>query len=725
MRLFITHVEQDYVYAAQLVDELAQGDHGVVAYNPRWPDDYWQAQLNQQDLLLYLHSAFSDQRHVAHTQLEYARLAHKPLVVVKLDDSPLPDSLPYTLLLNADEHNAQALAEVIPHAIRLLTEQQRQQARPIAANRPSTPPNRIRLRWEHNGQHYIQRFGLEYPLIIGRSDECDICIPDKRISRTHASIYLKEQQRYLINLSETNYVYVEQEGQKFTLHYDQEVALTRDAIFRLSHLPFEVYEESEGLAEEAHKTCPVCGRAFDTDVVHCPHDHSLVWYHKIYMLRTSTGRELRAALCESPRPMPSSNPNTPAKDTFTTTRSGVDMRAYPQTDEIALPSGGAAMTQDPYPPSPTWIAEAEQALNQTSRAPNPTSATNLRQYLAQNDETPLSMQAIRPPSPERGIPPSATQATYVPPFDEEITFVETGEPVFELPSPSTTANPARTRPAIQWRNAPDLAGLNQTQWPSACAFMPNSVAANGLYEVLVYLHWADALELVLQEVKKTHRPLATISTPPSVAQPSHLYTLTLELNGARLNQASQQVVWPPLQPGQSYEGASFLFNTPPDLRQTLTGRVVVYRDALLVGQIPLQMTYNPAQSAPLLTQGVHLQALKPLFVCYAGDDLRLAEYLGGQVTEMNDAVLTQIYQLRRQGEWHHSLFDLLHHSQAFQLFWNPTTAQSAYCQREWQAALQIAAEFPAPFLYPTYWEDSLPPPPPELSHLRFQRVWMP
>lgn len=743
MRLFITYVEQDYFYAAQLADHLSHSPHQVLAYNPRWPDDYWQQHIDQHDVLVYLLSHFSDPRHVSYNHLLYAQQSHKPIVIINIDASHVTEELPYYVLINANGFTGADVGDILPYTLRLMDEQQRhqQQSLPIRQAKPDRPraaQNRIRLRWEYGGQTYIKQFALDYPIILGRGDESDVVIPDKKISRTHASIYVKDRQRYLINLSETNYVYVEQDSKRTTLKYDEELILAPDAVFRLSDIPLQVYDTTEGPNEESQKSCPMCGRTYDHDVAHCPHDHTPLWYHKIYLLRTITGQEVRTAILESPRPGPNSLPSlplVPIPDTSSTTKGGIDMRDYPQTDQlppldkVQRPEEHTAVASswdedDTTPPIPVQPFIVEDSLTGHTLIDNGTPAT-FQQYLAQTDATPFSLKAVSTPAPQRGIPtPPYT------PFDEEITFVDTGEVVVE--QQTFIATMESSNPSLQWNTSPVLSDPNHVQWPTASAFMPASIAPNQLYELRLMLYWPEVIEEVMEVVKypskafgSTPRGTPVIPTPPS--QPDHLYTLSLELPHAKLNQSSQQVMWPPANRDVGYQSASFLFNTPPELHQSIVGRVIVYRNALLVGQIPIEIPYQPAngQYDGFLAIGAHLQPLKPLFACFAAEDSALMAYLQRESYALDDRILNRIYTIRSEDGWRNIMLDLVSSSQAFQLFWNHATAQSPHCQREWQYALNIAAAHPQPFIYPVYWEDTLPQPPVELSQLRFQRVRLP
>ena len=53
----------------------------------------------------------------------------------------------------------------------------------------------------------------------------------------------------------------------------------------------------------------------------------------------------------------------------------------------------------------------------------------------------------------------------------------------------------------------------------------------------------------------------------------------------------------------------------------------------------------------------------------------------------------------------------------FQLFWSNTAAASKYVRQEWEHALNLQRQ--QGFIRPVYWQQPMPPPPPELGAIHF------
>jgi hypothetical protein len=68
--------------------------------------------------------------------------------------------------------------------------------------------------------------------------------------------------------------------------------------------------------------------------------------------------------------------------------------------------------------------------------------------------------------------------------------------------------------------------------------------------------------------------------------------------------------------------------------------------------------------------------------------------------------------------------ELIDGAEVFQLFWSRSSARSTYVRQEWEHALGYEARRPR-FIQPVWWEEPMEPPPPELTHLHFERVDIP
>ncbi|MDQ7027464.1 MAG: toll/interleukin-1 receptor domain-containing protein [Anaerolineae bacterium] len=85
------------------------------------------------------------------------------------------------------------------------------------------------------------------------------------------------------------------------------------------------------------------------------------------------------------------------------------------------------------------------------------------------------------------------------------------------------------------------------------------------------------------------------------------------------------------------------------------------------------------------------------------------------------------YSIRSGEHWQAALATAIDESDIFQLFWSENSSTSTNVRHEWDYALKYkcADNHCVGFIRPVYWQQPLPPPPPELGHLNFRFVPFP
>jgi hypothetical protein len=152
--------------------------------------------------------------------------------------------------------------------------------------------------------------------------------------------------------------------------------------------------------------------------------------------------------------------------------------------------------------------------------------------------------------------------------------------------------------------------------------------------------------------------------------------------------------------------------------------VTVFHGPLIVGEIPIQIKLAQHTAAPTLNQSGELRRLDPIFASYSHRDTPVMEYFRRARQNMGQKMLVDVYDLRAGEHWADRLLEMIDESAAFQLFWSKHSAQSNYCRKEWEYALSRARQRPR-FIQPVWWDAPMPPPPPDLADLHFQRITLP
>jgi hypothetical protein len=326
-------------------------------------------------------------------------------------------------------------------------------------------------------------------------------------------------------------------------------------------------------------------------------------------------------------------------------------------------------------------------------------------------------EAVPPPVPA-GPPPAAPPppAQAIPPY---------------APPPQPQARPERSRTESQ-TTIGGAFGLGVEQFkkqvenPVFSAFYPQLAAPNATYALMVFAHIEAALDQV-RSIAAGYAPQMG-GTPKHASEASRfavksgaLLTFVPHVNGLSFTPERQVITWDALQTGAAYKEAVFLFQTPSVVQSNFEGRVMVFDGPLLIGEIAVQI----AAGAGSATQEANMRRFDPIFASYSHRDTPVMEYFRRIRGALGQKMLVDIYDLRAGDHWADKLLQMIDQSSVFQLFWSRYSAESKYCQQEWQHALRYL-EQRENFVQPVFWtREPSPTPPPELARLHFEKVTLP
>jgi hypothetical protein len=351
-------------------------------------------------------------------------------------------------------------------------------------------------------------------------------------------------------------------------------------------------------------------------------------------------------------------------------------------------------------------------------------------------------QIAKPAPPPKPITPITPPATIAPtpappppqpiPNDKKDIFDDEDEAEFEQPGAVGGVTPEEKATGEMPRLAPQ--GQSQqsraTEPTHFTAFYPPQVKPNAQGALMVFVHLPSAYDTIKQ-LASSYKTLlgdkpSTHTTPSNAPlQAGNPITLVVRVNGLDFAKGEQTIVWQP-----PYQLVTFLFTVKPDASPVLSGQILVFDGALVVGEIPLTIAVTTAQNASLPSSDIPNNAesgfkkYEAVFASYSHRDTPVMEYFRRIRQKTGQKLLVDIYDLRTGEEWNKRLLQMIDESQVFQLFWSPASASSPYCQQEWQHALGYLPDRPR-FVQPVWWGKDITAPPPELAHLHFQKVALP
>jgi len=157
--------------------------------------------------------------------------------------------------------------------------------------------------------------------------------------------------------------------------------------------------------------------------------------------------------------------------------------------------------------------------------------------------------------------------------------------------------------------------------------------------------------------------------------------------------------------------------TSAPLNRAANGLLTFTVAGVIVADIPLAVFVGEAASAGEPASGM-ARLYQAIFCSYSHQDMKIVERVERAYKALGLDYLRDVVSLKSGTHWSEELLGLIDQADIFQLFWSEAAAQSDYVRQEWQYALRLSRDN-ARFIRPVYWQQPMPPPPPEMTHIHF------
>jgi hypothetical protein len=153
------------------------------------------------------------------------------------------------------------------------------------------------------------------------------------------------------------------------------------------------------------------------------------------------------------------------------------------------------------------------------------------------------------------------------------------------------------------------------------------------------------------------------------------------------------------------------------------GAITFSVEGVMICEIPLSIYVTSGAPAPQIAARTTPEPaagnpFHAVFCSYSRKDIHVVERVERVIKTLGYDYLRDLTTIRPGEEWDERLLQMIDRADIFQLFWSSNSATSNAVRKEWDHALKLAKTRPA-FIRPVFWEQPMPPPPPELGHINF------
>jgi hypothetical protein len=258
-------------------------------------------------------------------------------------------------------------------------------------------------------------------------------------------------------------------------------------------------------------------------------------------------------------------------------------------------------------------------------------------------------------------------------------------------------------------------------------YHPKEIKPAVWYDLLAYAHLPSAFQIVESDSKTRLGPDADDygkgrgRATQDIKRGAEI-TVVPELLGCRFNPPSSSFLWL-----EDWHRAEFRLQADPDLPGfglggAVNGRVAFYVGPVLVAEAKIWAHLSDeadVTAADLPETPVTVDPYQAIFVSYSHKDATIVDQLERAYTVLGNEYLRDVRMLRSGEKWSPALLRKIEEADIFQLCWSHTAKKSSYVEQEWRHALGLDRSY---FIRPTYWEEPMPEPPPELSEFHFARL---
>ncbi len=355
------------------------------------------------------------------------------------------------------------------------------------------------------------------------------------------------------------------------------------------------------------------------------------------------------------------------------------------------------------------------------------------------DQTPTGTY---PTAPGSATPPGTVDRAGKRLFEDEPTQIPSpppaaGTPAPPAPPPQSAPSPVSPAPVAAPQPAqpsapPEPAPAIPTEDVRFTVFHPKEVAVERWYTLLTYAHIEAALAQVQADAARFKEDMggnprqAQSSAPAQLARGTEI-TVLPQMDGVEFNPERITFKWV-----EDLHRAEFRMRAAKPLAGLAgNGTVSILVGPVIVATIKIGMLFDDEDStlplkdvAPAQATASIYQAEK-IFISYSHKDTPVATACRAVYKALGYDVLIDVDKLRSGENWTEALMRLIDNADIFQLFWSQNSAQSNFCRKEWQYALEQEKLKGNAFIRPVYWEQPLVPPPDELEPLHFAYVALP
>ena len=320
-----------------------------------------------------------------------------------------------------------------------------------------------------------------------------------------------------------------------------------------------------------------------------------------------------------------------------------------------------------------------------------------------------------PPTPSKGVPSFAAG-----PAAAEFTRM------FERVPPSATAAQPAPPPAPVAAPAPgEFRMFGYAISPVRFSvYHPRAIAPVIWHTLIAYAHIPDALDTVnkdlearLGRAKAKPYGKGSASATQTIQRGAEIVVVP-DLPGCACNPPRISFLW--LEDWHCAEFRVRTISEAPASHAAMHGKVSFYVGPILVAEVRVDAVFSSEDRQ--ITSPAAVLSVEPyqaVFVSYSHEDFKIVRELEKAYTALGLEYLRDVRKLRSGEQWDAALLDMIENADIFQLCWSSAARASPYVEREWRHALSKGRPG---FIRPTYWEEPMPPPPPELASIHFAHL---
>ena len=369
----------------------------------------------------------------------------------------------------------------------------------------------------------------------------------------------------------------------------------------------------------------------------------------------------------------------------------------------------ALLDEKPRPATITAIEETECLVLTRERFLNLVKDSDIRTITLQKKiggvRPPARLEPPAPPNPTTSVPPPAASAT--------------GEFTRMFGGPGKDPRPLATAPAPA-----EFTRMFMNSPVRFSVYNPQTIAPVIWQTLIAYAHIPEALDAVKQDVgarlgrvKAQQYGKGSASATRTIQRGAEI-VVAPDLPGCVCNPPRISFLW--LEDWHRAEFRVRALSDAPASNAAINGKVSFYVGPILVAEVKVNAVFSDAHTQTSTPAAViSVEPYQAVFVSYSHEDLRIVRELEKAYTALGLEYLRDVRKLRSGERWDAALLVMIEKADIFQLCWSSAAKSSPYVEREWRHALGKGRPG---FIRPTYWEEPMPPPPPELAAIHFARL---